>query len=90
MGCYNTQIIDNSQNKRFSFKYDQEQILGDKRTFVELDQDSSLPTDIQIEENDLVFIKNLQIHLIILISVGMTLIFLMIAKYFKKLLKKLM
>ena len=83
MGCYNTQVIDNSQNKRFSFKYDQEQILGDKRTFVELDQDSSLPTDIQIEEKDLDFYRKFANSF----NYFNTLTFLMIAKYFKKLLK---
>lgn len=55
MGCYNAQTIDNIKKNRNPIHYDVEQIIGNKRTFVELEKDSSLLNKIQIDENDLDF-----------------------------------
>jgi hypothetical protein len=55
MGCNNAQTIDSIKKNRNPFHYDDEQIIGNKRTFVELEKDSSLLNKIQIDENDLDF-----------------------------------
>ena len=56
MGCNNVQTKVGIKNRN-PFNYDDEQIIGNKRTFVELEQDSSLSNKIQIDENDLDFYK---------------------------------
>ena len=58
MGCNHVQTIDGNKLKANPFNYEEEQIIGNKRTFVELEQDSSLSNEIQIDENDLDFYQN--------------------------------
>ena len=56
MGCKGTQPIDNTDEIQINpSNYDEEQIIGNKRTFRELDQDSSVPDTIKINEKDLDF-----------------------------------